>query len=93
MRIEIIKLKIPPNVEGEDNVEEIRDDISNLLGVFAEDVVFNPLDALVRTDELAEVNKDLHNGRDYLMGVQPNELSVEDALEAFGFGRNGLLSK
>jgi hypothetical protein len=34
--------------------------------------------------------KRLNEGRDYLMGVQPDKLSVEDALEAFGFGRNGL---
>ena len=32
----------------------------------------------------------LQDGRDYLMGVQPSELTVEDALEAFGFNRNGL---
>ena len=32
----------------------------------------------------------LQNGRDYLMGVQSDKLTVEDALEAFGFGRNEL---
>lgn len=32
----------------------------------------------------------LNAGRHYLMGVQPNELTVEDALEAFGFNRNGI---
>lgn len=29
-------------------------------------------------------------GREYLMSVLPSDLNVEDALEAFGFGRNGL---
>lgn len=33
----------------------------------------------------------LMDGRRYLMGVQANELNVEDALEAFGFNKNGLL--
>lgn len=28
--------------------------------------------------------------RHYLMGVEPERLTVEDALEALGFGRNGL---
>jgi len=32
----------------------------------------------------------LSTGRDYLMAVEPDEITVEDALEAFGFGRNGL---
>ncbi|MGI8634448.1 MAG: hypothetical protein ACR2KZ_03495 [Segetibacter sp.] len=28
--------------------------------------------------------------RHYLMGVEPNLLSIEDALEILGYGRNGL---
>ena len=32
----------------------------------------------------------LNNGRDYLMQVEPSDIDVSDALEAFGFGRNGL---
>ncbi len=32
----------------------------------------------------------LNAGRDYLMGVQRKDLSIEDAFEAFGFQRNGL---
>lgn len=32
----------------------------------------------------------LDKGRDYLMTIQPDELTVEDALEAFGFGRDGM---
>jgi len=39
---------------------------------------------------VAEMNNQLENGRHYLMSVQPKDLTVEDALEAFGFGRNGL---
>lgn len=39
---------------------------------------------------LSELSNQLSEGRHYLMGVEPSELSVEDALEAFGFGRNGL---
>lgn len=38
----------------------------------------------------ADLQQRLENGRHYLMGVQQNEITVEDALEAFGFGRNGL---
>lgn len=37
-----------------------------------------------------ELRVQLSNGRDYLMQVQSSDLTVEDALEAFGFGRNGL---
>lgn len=32
----------------------------------------------------------LNTGRDYLMTTSNEDLLVEDALEAFGFGRNGL---
>ena len=41
-------------------------------------------------NQLAELNKRLEDGRSYLMQVKPSELKVEDALESFGFGRNGL---
>lgn len=43
-----------------------------------------------RTQHAEEDALNLNNGRDYLMQVQPNDLTVGDALEAFGFGRNGL---
>lgn len=43
---------------------------------------------------LIEENKTLierlNSGRDYLMSIQPKDLTVEDSLEAFGFGKNGL---
>jgi hypothetical protein len=32
----------------------------------------------------------LENGRHYLMGVSAQDITVDDALESFGFGRNGL---
>ena len=41
-------------------------------------------------DTMEELNKQLQDGRNYLMSVNPKDLTVEDALEAFGFGRNGL---
>lgn len=28
--------------------------------------------------------------RDYLMGIDPKDLTVEDALEALGYGRDGI---
>jgi hypothetical protein len=40
--------------------------------------------------DLNELNHRLQEGRHYLMGIQASELTVEDALEAFGFGRDGL---
>ncbi len=33
---------------------------------------------------------DINNGRDYLMGVEPAKITPSDALEAFGFGKDGL---
>jgi len=43
-----------------------------------------------RDELMAELDKRLQDGRYYLMGVESKKLTVEDALEAFGFGRNGL---
>lgn len=37
-----------------------------------------------------ELDGQLQNGRHYLMSVQPINLTVESALEAFGFGRDGM---
>lgn len=46
---------------------------------------------LRQKDELISMQKSqLSNGRYYLMSVRPDDLTVEDALESFGFGRNGL---
>tara|TARA_R110002049_G_scaffold62344_3_gene166707 strand:+ start:116 stop:391 length:276 start_codon:yes stop_codon:yes gene_type:complete len=38
-----------------------------------------------------EIRNQLSQGRDYLMQVEGDDsITVEDTLEAFGFGRNGL---
>jgi len=37
-----------------------------------------------------DLDKRLDQGRHYLMGVDADKITVEDALEAFGFGRDGL---
>lgn len=42
-------------------------------------------------DTISEMKKQLNDDRNYLMSVSPKDLTVEDALEAFGFGRNGLV--
>ena len=39
---------------------------------------------------LSGLDSQLKNGRHYLMGIAPDKLTVEDALDSFGFGRNGL---
>lgn len=39
-----------------------------------------------------DLRQQLSKGRDYLMQVQQNEITVDDSLEAFGFGKNGLQS-
>lgn len=41
-------------------------------------------------DTLSEANGNLSDGRHYLMGVDSDKITVEDSLQAFGFGRNGL---
>jgi len=40
--------------------------------------------------DINDLHTKLEAGRHYLMSVQSNEITVEDTLEAFGFGRNGL---
>lgn len=39
---------------------------------------------------ITELDKRINDCRHYLMGVRPENLTVEDALEALGFQRNGL---
>ena len=41
-------------------------------------------------ETISDLYSRLNEGRSYLMGVDPSEITVEDALKAFGFGRNGL---
>ena len=42
------------------------------------------------SEKRTEKESRLNVGRDYLMSVSPSKLTVEDCLDAFGFGRNGL---
>ena len=44
---------------------------------------------LERLRELADFREQCRN---YLMGVYSNKLTVEDALESLGYGRDGLIS-
>lgn len=46
--------------------------------------------ALNETLIYGEIMDRMENGRSYLMQIQANKITVEDTLEAFGFGRNGL---
>ena len=43
-------------------------------------------------ERIDELRSQLTEGRDYLMTVNADEVTVENALESFGFGRNGLKS-
>jgi hypothetical protein len=47
-------------------------------------------DAPATKDICQDLSDRLNNGRSYLMEVEPKKLTVEDCLDAFGFGRNGL---
>ncbi len=40
-----------------------------------------------------ECNRRLDEGRDYLMQVSPDAITVENTLEAFGWTRDGLSEK
>lgn len=39
---------------------------------------------------IAELQNQLETGRNYLMGTEPEDITPKDALQAFGFGENGL---
>lgn len=43
-------------------------------------------------DDSAELRSKMSDGRKYLMQIEQQEITVDDTLEAFGFGRNGLNS-
>ncbi len=61
------------------------------MGLVVEWLIKNKDDfELTPKNALSEISEQLDNGRHYLMGVEPENLDVCDALEAFGFGRNGL---
>mgnify|MGYP000259430517 CR=1 FL=1 len=44
-------------------------------------------------ERLEFLEERLSNGRDYLMQVQGNEITVEDTLIAFGWNSNGYLDR
>lgn len=53
--------------------------------------VYEEVEKLLKDlDYYSELAKQRDECRHYLMGVQPSELTVEDALESLGYGRNGL---
>lgn len=43
-----------------------------------------------KTDKINELGDRLSECRDYLMQIEPSNISIEDTLEALGYGRNGL---
>lgn len=54
-------------------------------------IISELLNNLDKQSELVgSLSKRMSEGRHYLMGVAAMDLTVDDALEAFGFGRNGL---
>lgn len=57
---------------------------------FHDKVVFAISNLLEKADRADDLSSKLDKGRHYLMGVEPKDLTVEDALEAFGYHRNGL---
>ena len=54
--------------------------------------LFNNSNQEINHNKIHDLSKNLSDGRDYLMQVEPDEITVENSLEAFGFGRNGLNS-
>ena len=58
----------------------------NLLG---KDVLKMESELFATQKELSAALKNLENGRAYLMAIPVCEVVVEDALEAFGYDRNG----
>ncbi len=43
--------------------------------------------------KIEKLNQKLDEGRNYLMGVRPDELQIDNILEILGFGKNGLEAK
>ena len=56
----------------------------------ADDIVALQFELEQEKDRHSALSDALNEGRHYLMGVPSDKVTVEDALEAFGFGRNGL---
>jgi len=70
MRIGKIELRYPPMVDDE-RVEEIREDISNSLGIFVEDVIFIPNEASSNNKQLTDKTKT----KDILLADLRNKLT------------------
>ena len=80
---------------GEEAKYELLKGYGNGNGVFDDIVAYDQ--TLKHTDNqdddlLTQLDKRINDCRHYLMGVLPENLTVEDALEALGFQRNGLSS-
>jgi hypothetical protein len=56
----------------------------------ADDIVALQFELEQEKDRHSALSDALNEGRHYLMGVDSDKITVEDSLEAFGFGRNGL---
>lgn len=89
-RLLVIKEATSPNTS--EDLRSALNEVSALLNdagstIASLNLTKNITDSKKRIDELSSA---LNNGRDYLMQTEPSEFSVEAALEAFGFGKNGL---
>lgn len=66
---------------------EVPESIANSIKESAEEVI----NQLAMAEELrGDLNRRLLQGRHYLMGVEPKDLTVEDALVALGYTADGL---
>lgn len=89
--IEQIKLKvdiIPTNTKENRRVKGAYVDCLMMLKEASKNLALAPVSGSLPPED--DAYQRLDDGRYYLMGVEPADLTVEDALEAFGFGRNGL---
>lgn len=71
------------------------DKIEVIVGILSDTGRFEMAEYLMKmhdshVNQLHKYYKQLEEGRDYLMQVEPDEITVENSLEAFGFGKNGL---
>ena len=66
----------------EDACDRMEDEFENTVEIDDSEAVQN--------GDVNGLQSRLEAGRHYLMGVEPRNLTVEDALEAFGHLRNGL---
>jgi hypothetical protein len=82
---------VPEDIQwlDESGASSLQADLETFKDAYAErNEKVNALQA--ENEKLKESYARLMEGRHYLMGVNADKITVEDALEAFGFGRNGL---